>query len=103
MGPARQPDGPLPGGPNQTAVGRPPRSKRRGANEEELSLPQMLEVKRDVRERMAAAMALVDAVILLAEEAVLECEQKRKPAIALARRFVRQGGCGCATCAGTDD
>ena len=35
----------------------------------------MLEVKRDVRERMAAAMALVDAVILLAEEAVLETLQ----------------------------
>ena len=68
-----------------------------------MDLRKMLEVKRDVRERMAAAMALVDEVILLAEEAVLECRQKRKPAIALAGRFVRQGGCGCATCAGTDD
>ena len=42
-------------------------------------------------------------MILLAEEAVLECEQKRKPAIALAGRFVRRGGCGCATCGGTAD
>ncbi len=50
----------------------------------------MLAVKEDVRERMAAAMALFDGVILLAEEAVLECEQKRKPAIALAGRFVRR-------------
>ena len=37
------------------------------------------------------------------KEAVLECEQKRKPAIALACRFVRKVGCGCATCAGTED
>ena len=103
MGPAAQQDGPLPGGPTQTAVGRPPRTESRGADEEELDLQKMLEVKRDVRERMAAAMALVDAVILLAEEAVLECEQKRKPALALAGRFVRKGGCGCATCAGTKD
>ena len=36
----------------------------------------MLEVKRDVQQRMAAAMSLVDGVLLLAEEAVLECEQR---------------------------
>ena len=54
----------------------------------ELDLLTMLAVKRDVRERMAAAMALVDEVIVLAEEAVLECRQKRKPAIALTGRFV---------------
>ena len=78
----------MPGGPTQTAAGRPPRTESRGADEEELDLQKMLEVKRDVRERMAAAMALVDAVILLAEEAVLECRQKRKPAIALTGRFV---------------
>ena len=42
----------------------------------------MLEVKRNVRERMAAAMSLVDGVLLLAEEAVLECEQKSQPPIA---------------------
>ena len=104
MGPAgHQPVGPLPGGQTQTAAGRPPRTKPRGATEEELDLPKMLAVKQDVRERMAAAMALVDGVILLAEEAVMECEQKRKPAIALAGRFVRRGGCGCATCEGTCD
>ena len=96
MGPAGQRVGPLPGGLTQTAAGRPPRAEPRGAVEEELDLTKMLAVKEDVRERMAAAMALVDAVILLAEEAVLECEQKRKPAIALAGRFVRHGGCGCA-------
>ena len=95
MGPAGQQDGPLPGGPTQTAAGRPPRADPRGAIEEELDLPKMLAVKEDVRERMAAAMALFDGMILLAEEAVLECEQKRKPAIALAGRFVRRGGCGC--------
>ena len=88
---------------------RPPPGGRRGLNpvgpqrKEELDLTKMLAVKQDVRERMAAAMALVDGVILLAEEAVMECEQKRKPAIALAGRFVRRGGCGCATCEGTCD
>ena len=91
MGPASQQVGSLPDGLTQTAVGRPPRNEPRGADEEELDLHKMLAVKRDVRERMAAAMALVDEVILLAEEAVLECKQKRKPAIALAGRFVRQG------------
>ena len=66
MGPAgHQPVGPLPGGQTQTAAGRPPRTKPRGATEEELDLPKMLAVKQDVRERMAAAMALVDGVILL--------------------------------------
>ena len=84
MGPAGQRVGPLPGGLTQTAAGRPPRAEPRGAVEEELDLTKMLAVKEDVRERMAAAMALVDEVILLAEEAVLECKQKRKPAIALA-------------------
>ena len=104
MGPAgHQPVGPLPGGQTQTAAGRPPRAKPRGATKEELDLTKMLAVKQDVRERMAAAMALVDGVILLAEEAVMECEQKRKPTIALAGRFVRRGGCGCATCEGTCD
>jgi hypothetical protein len=101
MGPAGQRVGPLPGGLTQTAAGRPPRSEPRGAVEEELDLTKMLAVKEDVRERMAAAMALVDAVILLAEEAVMESEQKRKPEIALAGRFVRRGGCGCETCTGT--
>ena len=84
MGPAGQRVGPLPGGLTQTAAGRPPRVEPRGAVEEELDLTKMLAVKEDVRERMAAAMALVDAVILLAEEAVMESEQKRKPEIALA-------------------
>ena len=55
MGPAGQQDGPLPGGPTQTAAGRPPRTEPRGANEVELDLLTMLAVKRDVRERMAAA------------------------------------------------
>ena len=91
MGPAGQQDGSLPGGPTQTAAGRPPRTEPRGAREE-LDLRTMLAVKEDVRERMAAAMALVDGVVLLAEEAVLECEQGRKPVIALASRFVRRGG-----------
>ena len=53
--------------------------------------------------RTMHVLAPVDGVILLAEEAVMECEQKRKPAIALAGRFVRRGGCGCATCEGTCD
>eukprot|EP01048_Picozoa_sp_COSAG05_P008084 COSAG05_NODE_599_length_8442_cov_52.187268_10_plen_166_part_00 len=100
MGPAGQQDGSLPGGPTQTAVGRPPRTEPRGATEE-MDLRTMLAVKDDVRERMAAAMALVDGAILLAEEAVLECEQGRKPVLASAGRFVRRGGCGCATCVGT--
>ncbi len=65
MGPAGQRVGPLPGGLTQTAAGRPPRAEPRGAVEEELDLTKMLAVKEDVRERMAAAMALVDAVILL--------------------------------------
>ena len=88
MGPAgHQPVGPLPGGQTQTAAGRPSRPENRAAKEEELDLTKMLAVKQDVRERMAVDMALVDGVILLAEEAVMECEQKRKPAIALAGRF----------------
>ena len=32
----------------------------------------------------------------------MESEQKRKPVLALAGRFVRWGGCGCETCTGTD-
>ena len=39
----------------------------------------------------------------LAREAVTESEQRRKPEIALAGRFVCRGGCGCAVCEGTGD
>ena len=51
MGPAGHRGDPLPGGPTQTAAGRPPRAEPRGAVEEELDLPKMLAVKEDVRER----------------------------------------------------
>ena len=83
MGPAGQQDGSLPGGPTQTAVGRPPRTEPRGATEE-MDLRTMLAVKDDVRERMAAAMALVDgaifryhctAVVVLPVARLLSCAQ----------------------------
>ena len=51
----------------------------------------VLVLTRDVRQRMAAAMALVDGGFSLARETVSECEQRRKLAIALAGRFVCRG------------
>ena len=95
MGPAGQQVGPLPGGPTQTAAERPSRPKNRVATKEEEDRRMELAVTRDVRHRMAAAMALVDGVFSLARKAVAESEQRRKPAVALAGRFVCRGGCGC--------
>ena len=68
MGPAGHHDGSLHTEQTQTAAGRPSRPDNHVAKEEELDLTKMLTVKQDARERMAAAMALVDGVILLAEE-----------------------------------
>ncbi len=47
-----------------------------------------LAVTRDVRHRVAEAMALFDAVFSLAWKAVEESEQRGKPVVAMAGRFV---------------
>ena len=77
MGPAGQHEGPLPGGQTQTAAGRPSRPENREAKDEGEDRRMELAVTRDVRHRVAEAMALFDVVFSLARKAVEESEHEQ--------------------------